>query len=253
MKKAAALFVALFGVFSCSDSDTALVEKELLIEEVNDTETGQYYKFFYHPDSTLQKIELYQDGLVREWAVNYAPGTQTITEIIESIEDLGYVHPFKFVYNSEHQVDSANFYAVENPAQKEGGLVYTYDANGQLVEFRFWNIYDVNVTYELQFDGNSNLTGYEDEFSEYELDYSSVVNPLYRFGLPVHALHFASTSSNFHEFLSKHRPRSVVYIVDGERSTGKISLSKNKFNYPTREKHAIRDTVWSDVHFTYYE
>jgi hypothetical protein len=254
MKKIPALFFVL-GVIACSSEDgNPIVEKELLIEAMSDTETEDYYQFFYNPDSSLQRIEGYQDGALRELQIGYRHGTRVIDEIITTVEEWEHVGVLKFTYNISDLVDSANFYSSDEPGLKVAGLTYTYDDEGQLENIRYWNMFGDQYDYLLEIH-NNNITAYDDEVFEYkiELEYSSILNPLYPFGLYLHAAEFSYFDPNFEEYLSLNRSEKVFYKQGSEITTEKITLKSNRNNYPTQEKHIILDTVQNNFLFTYYE
>lgn len=253
MKKIILLLLVLALQACSSDESILLIEEELLVKEMTDTETEHRYVFFYNADSTIQKIDVYTDGYTREWVMHYMPGTKTLLQVMETFDNR-YVRPITFVYNNRQQLDSVNFFDFEAPTHITSGLVYAYNANAQIVEARYWHIDSSTLNYPLTFDASGNLVRYEDDANRYEFDYSAAANPLYRLRVPLHALYFVSAPWRpFTETLSKNRARAITYNNDGHTSSKKIDIDRNQFNYPTREKHIARDTVWSDEHFSYYE
>jgi hypothetical protein len=254
MKKAFILFFILLGIISCSDDETPLVEKVLLVKEINDEETEEYFKYFYNPDSTLQKVEVYDDGLLTELQVSYQDGTRWVDAITTYVEEWDEEFLLKFVYTENHQLDSANYYSSEEPGLKTGGLVYTYDNEGRIENIRYWNIYEELYDYPIEVN-NNNITAYEDPIFEtqLELKYSDVMNPVYPFGIYLHAAVFDTWDLAFENFLSKNKPNGKEYIINSEKFPEKISLKRNENNYPVREKHTALDTLMNDIRFTYYE
>jgi hypothetical protein len=253
MKKISLLLVTLLFLQACSEGETrTFKEGKLLVKEVEDIEYEEDFKFYYNADSTVQRIEAYDEGYDQVWEFDYIPGTRKVNFATISFDS--YLSTLWFTHNENDQPDSAFYYSEEDPEIKSSGFTYHYNTSGEVDRIGYWNIYsEEEVTYDLTVE-NGNIVGYQEEDTDIEFTYNSSINPFYEQGVYLQAVYYNGAYLNFQDFLSKNNLKSIVHKTDGEVvGRTKVGIRLNKFNYPTRQIYAVGDTIYSDIRFTYYE